>query len=142
MAALQKFNVFTLECWQAKHDFSGAHTYRLVLGTAAPSVGAANIGAVTGLLPGNSTGYPAGGGVLSVHLTTAGGVAKVAIDDYTFTSTAVGGIGPFRYGIIVNAHGSPGDLVAFFDHGASVTLDVGETFKVDFDAGAGAFTLA
>jgi len=142
MAALQKFDVFSKECWQAKHDFSGGHTYHLVLGTAAPAVGAVNIGAITGLLAGNTTGYPAGGGVLSVALTAAGGVAKVTIADYTFTSTAVGGIGPFRYGIIFNAHGSPGDLVAFFDHGASVTLDVGEVFKVDFDTAAGAFTLA
>jgi hypothetical protein len=66
---------------------------------------------------------------------------KVTFADVIFTA-GPGKIGPFRYGFIYNDRGTSNYLVGWFDHGASITLNDTETFKADFDATNGAFTLS
>jgi len=137
MAALQKFNSFAQDLLLARFNFS-THAFRLGLTSTPPS--ATNTlwtgaGGVTG------TGYTAGGGVLAVTLVPpTGGVSKVTIADYTFTAT--GTWTAFRYGVIYSNETASKYLVGWFDHGASITLSAGETFKADFDAANGVFTLA
>lgn len=144
MAALQKFNNFGFACLQGYHRWDADH-FKLMLTNVAPvaankvfaDVSAGEIG--SGGSP--PSGYPSGGGLLTgVSLTITGAVAKVAVADYTFTATGV--FGPFRYGVIYNDDSGGKQLVGWFDHGASITLAATETFKVDFDASAGLFTLA
>jgi hypothetical protein len=73
-------------------------------------------------------------------MSLAGGITTVKFADVTFTA-AGGTIGPFRYGFIYNNVDDIGLLVAFFDHGSSITLADGEDFKVDFDQVNGVFKL-
>jgi hypothetical protein len=141
MAALQKFNSFGFSCLKKLHDFT-ADEFRLALTNIAPDVTDLAFSDLGTPISSTGNGYPTGGGTLTVTMPApSGGVAKVLIADYTFTA-AVGSIGPFRYGAIYNNTGSAKSLVGWFDHGASVTLGNGETFKVDFDNTNGAFTLA
>jgi hypothetical protein len=143
MAALQKFNSFSQQCLMAQHNFttSGPHVFKLALTPTAPDVTDTDLAGVAGTLPGTG-GYPSGGAALTHTLSLTGAVAKVAFADVTFTATAgTGSIGPFRYGAIYNSSNA-NKVVAWFDHGASITLAAGEVFTVDFDAANGAFTLA
>ena len=56
------------------------------------------------------------------------------------TLTASGSVGPFRYVGIYDDTVANDPLVAWYDHGSSVTMANGETFLVDF--GANFFTVA
>ena len=139
MAAFNKFNSFSREVLSGTHDFSGGHTFKLALSSGAPTASDALYADVSGVLS-SGAGYPAGGPAVACTLTLSGAVAKVTIADEVITSS--GTIGPFRYGTIYNDTASGKPLVGWFDHGSSITLGSGETFTADFDATAGAFTLA
>jgi hypothetical protein len=138
MAAFSKFNTFSREVLSGTHDFSGGHTFKLMLSSGAPTASDAVKADVAEIAAGG--GYPAGGPAVACTLTLSGGVAKVTIADEVITAT--GAIATFRYGTIYNDTASGKPLVGWFDHGASITLGTGETFTADFDATAGAFTLA
>lgn len=79
-------------------------------------------------------GYAAGGTVTTVTVTRASGTTKAVGTDVVFTASG-GTIGPFRYASLYdNTVAAPvAPLVAFWDYGASITLNSGETFTVDFD---------
>ena len=92
--------------------------------------------------PGN--GYTAGGTQPSVSSSAqTSGTYKLVLADVVFTASG-GTIGPFRYAVLYNdTPTSPADpLVLYWDYGASLTLQDGETFTVDFDAANGVMTLA
>ena len=68
------------------------------------------------------------------------GTYKLTLTDLVLTAS--GAVGPFRY-IYIYDDGSTGDkLVCYYDYGSSISLADGETFTIDFDASAGALTLA
>jgi len=137
MAALQKFNSFATNLLRAKFDFDD-HAFRIMLTSAAPSATDtiySSAGEVSG------SGYTPHSHALAITLTATGGVSKVTSADYTFTAS--GAWTPFRYGVIYSNEDTANRyLIGWFDHGASITLASGETFKADFDASNGLFTLA
>ena len=53
-------------------------------------------------------------------------------------------MGPFRYIYLYNdTPTSPADpLIGYFDYGANLTLNNGESLTIDFDQASGALTLA
>jgi hypothetical protein len=44
--------------------------------------------------------------------------------------------------VIYNDGASNDDLIAFFDYGSSITLQAGETLKIDFDGTEGLLQIA
>jgi hypothetical protein len=150
MVALVRFNHFGDELLRGSHRFAGsspshgtlgASSFKLALTNDVPGVADETYPDVTPLpVPANAHGYPYGGAVLTVTMSLAGGITTVKFADVTFTA-AGGTIGPFRYGFIYNNVDDIGLLVAFFDHGSSITLADGEDFKVDFDQVNGVFKL-
>lgn len=72
----------------------------------------------------------------------SGGTYKLTLTDLVLTAS--GSVGPFRYVVIYNdTPTSPADpLIAYYDHGSSVTLANGETFTIDFDGTNGFLQLA
>lgn len=86
-------------------------------------------------------GYPAGGSSIANTWTRAGGTSSLGGTDVTWTATG-GSFGPLRY--ILNYNDTPtapaDPLISWWDNAASVTVNDGETFTVDF--GANIFQLA
>ncbi len=85
-------------------------------------------------------------GLSSRDLTTtssaqSSGTYRLVIDDLTLSST--GTVGPFRYIYLYNTTPtSPADpLIGYFDYGANLTLNTGESLTIDFDQASGAITL-
>jgi hypothetical protein len=73
--------------------------------------------------------------------TETGGTGTVTGTDIVWTASG-GTVGPFRYAVLYNdTPTSPADpLIGYWDYGSAITLQIGETFTVDF--GASILTLA
>lgn len=72
--------------------------------------------------------------------TQTSGTLKLVLADLTITAT--GACGPFQY-VYVFDQASTGDkLIGYYNHGSAVTMALNDTFKLDFDAGTGALTIA
>jgi hypothetical protein len=71
-----------------------------------------------------------------------GGTYKLVCADLVLTSS--GTVGPFRYVYVYNdAPTDPADpLICYYDYGASITLNSGETFTIDFDGIDGVLQIA
>lgn len=139
MATYTKFLQFTKDLVDGVHDFD-AHTFKVLLTLTAP-VNTNSVKAdLTEIAGGN--GYTAGGTASSVTTSTSTGTAKVTNADVVFTASG-GAIANFRYAVLYNdTPSSPADpLIAFWDYGATVTVNSGETFTTDFNASTGTFTI-
>ena len=70
------------------------------------------------------------------------GTYRLTLADLTLSST--GTVGPFRYIYLYNdTPTSPADpLIGYFDYGAGLTLNNGESLTIDFDQASGALTLS
>ena len=82
--------------------------------------------------------------VVSSSEQTAG-TYKLVLADPTTWEAAGGTIGPFRYAVLYSDTGGAAatrPVIGWWDYGSAVTLQIGETFKVDFDAGTGVLTIA
>lgn len=139
MATYNKFNQFTKDLIDGKHNFS-SHTFKICLTNTAPVNTNTIYGNISDL--GSGGGYTAGGTATTVTATTASGVAKVSGTAVTFTST--GTIGPFRYAVLYNdTQTTPAKpLVAWWDYGSSISLANTETFTVSFDGTNGIFQVS
>lgn len=146
MATLNKFNVFTFALGAGLHDFvkdspTQDVNLKVCLVNTAPSATLENYAELTGEVA-NGAGYTTGGNECTVAewSQTSGKAKLVLTDPATWTATAT--MGPFRYIVLWNpALGIDGNLIGYADYGSSLTLQAGETFKVDFDATAGVLTV-
>lgn len=131
MSAYNKFQVFSKDLVNGKHNFS-SDTFKVLLTNTAPVNTNAVKGDLTEISAGN--GYSAGGPASAMTVSTASGVAKITGADATITASG-GTIGPFRYAVLYNdTQSSPAKpLVAWWDYGASLTLQDGESIRIDFD---------
>jgi hypothetical protein len=139
MATYTKFNVFTTDLTNGKHDFS-THVYKVMLTNSAPvatNTVKANITDITA-----ANGYSAGGTASTITKSNSSGTEKIVGTDVVFTAT--GAVGPFRYAVLYNdTQTSPAKpLVAWWDYGSAVTLANTETFTVDFDGTNGIAQIA
>jgi hypothetical protein len=134
MPAYNKFQDFAEQFAKGVHHF-GTDTFKLALTNVAPVASQVSFDPVTAhAAPVAADGYPTGGATVVITATELAGVLTVAGDAVTFTAGA-GGIGPFRYCVLYNDSAtSPADaLVAWWDHGSSISLTVGQTFTVNFN---------
>ena len=72
-------------------------------------------------------------------LQTAG-LYKLILVDLVLTSTG-GSTGPFRYIVLYNDTATNNELIGWYDHGSSITLDSGDTHTTDFDGTGGVLTI-
>jgi hypothetical protein len=90
----------------------------------------------------NGNGYTAGGIDIDNAYSEATGTGTLTATDKTVTASG-GTVGPFQYvAIFDETVSSPvtDPLMCWFDYGSALTLQIGESFTIDF--GASLFTLA
>lgn len=139
MAAFNKFQSFVEALAEKVHNL-GADTLRVMLTNSAPVATNTIKANLTEISAGN--GYTAGGTAATISSSSqTGGTYKLVLADVVFTATG-GSIGPFRYAVLFNDTATNDELIGWWDYGSSITLAVGETFTVDFDATNGVLTLA
>ena len=133
MATYNKFEEFVKELGKGTHQLHAAgHALKVYLTNNTPS---ASLDAVKADLVGitEQNGYaPAD---IQQDYTEADGTGTLTAVDHTFTASG-GSFGPLRYAVIYNdTPTDPADpLVCWHDYGSSITVQNGETFKIDFGA--------
>lgn len=140
MAAFNKFQDFVEQLGKGVHQLHAAgHTLKVMLTNVAPVATNTVKADLTEIGAGN--GYTAGGEDSQNDYTEASGTGTCTGVDIVWTA-AGGTIGPFRYAVLYNdTPTSPADpLVGWWDYGSAITLQIGETFTVDF--GPSMFTIA
>lgn len=140
MATFTKFQPFVEALAEKKHDL-GADTLKVMLTLSAPLATNGVKTDLTEIAAGN--GYTAGGNTATVSTSaqTSGTYKLVLADPATWTATG-GAIANFRYAVLYNDTATNKDLIGFWDYGSTVTVNTGETFKVDFDPTNGVLTIA
>ena len=79
-------------------------------------------------------GYTAGGAdATGVWSESPAGTGQLVCTDIVWTA-AGGTIGPFRYAVLYDDTSATKHLIGWWDYGSAVTLQIGETFTVDFAA--------
>lgn len=142
MAAYVKFEKFVAALMNDQlHDFA-ADSFSYQLMNTAPD--AAGDGLEVDLPVDLSTagGYTQTVGIVLGTATTSsqtGGVYTFDLADNVLTASGAS-IGPFRYVVLFNQTATGDPLLAYYDHGTSITLQDTETFTLTFN-GSGVFTL-
>lgn len=128
MAAFVRYECFSQTLAEKAHNLN-TDQLNVALTNAAPNVAThTTLANITDLTTGG--GYTAGGADTQNATSRTGAVTSVTGVDITWT--AVGAtIGPFRYAVLYNAT-TANNLIGYWDYGSSVTLQIGESFVVDF----------
>jgi hypothetical protein len=140
MATFNKFQSFVEYLAEGKINLE-ADTLKVALTNTAPVATNSVLADITQIANGN--GYTTGGTASTVSSSAqSSGTYKLVIADVVFTAT--GTMGPFRYAVLYDdTPTSPTDpLIGWFDYGASISLAMGESITVDFDAVNGVLQLA
>lgn len=138
MAVFNKFDAFVEAIAEKKHDL-GSDTLKVVLSNVLPLATNNVLANITQIANGN--GYVTGG--LTVTQTSSsqvGGIYKLVVADGTWVATG-GSIGPFQYVAMYNDTAINDDLIGWWNYGTPLTITVGNSFTVDFDAINGVLTL-
>lgn len=154
MATYNKFNCFVEDVAEKVHNL-GADTMMVLLTNTVPNVADTVVDTTTGTCTvkatSNAAEIAAGNGYTkkgnqaagSTSAQTSGTYKLVLLDPATWTA-AGGTIGPFRYAVFFNdtaATTSTRPVIAWWDYGSSITLQIGETFTVDLDQTGGTLTI-
>ena len=78
--------------------------------------------------------------VTTTSFLQTSGTAKLILEDLTLTAT--GEVGPFQYIVLYSDTAANDELIGFYDYDSAVTLQENDIYKIDFDASAGALTIA
>ncbi len=135
MAAYNKFQVFPEDLAEGVHQLQAAgHTLKAYLSNATPSASLDAVKADLAEISGGN-GYTAGGHDIQNDTSRSGGTLSVLAVDIVITASG-GTVGPFQYVVIYNdTPTSPADpLMCWYDYGSAITLQIGETFTIDFGA--------
>ena len=136
MASFVKYECFSETLSEKAHNLD-TDTLKVALTNAAPNVAThATLADITDLTTAN--GYTAGGADTQNATSRSGATTSITGVDVVWTASG-GTIGPFRYVVLYNSTTS-NNLIGYWDYTSAVTLQIGETFTVDF--GASMFTVA
>jgi hypothetical protein len=137
MAAPHKFNIFSKDLADKKHNF-GSDTFKIMLTNVAPIASNTITADLTEIAAGS--GYTAGGTATAITESTSAGTYKAVGANVVFTAT--GAVGPFRYAVLYNDTAANNPLICWWDNGESITLANTEVFTVALDATNGILQIA
>ncbi len=134
MVSYNKFESFVGELGLQTHDLDTDLLKIMLVNSPAPVPANSVKADLTEIGAGN--GYTAGGDDITSTYSEAAGVATLVGTKVVWTA-AGGTIGPFRYVVLYDdTPATPLDpLVAWWDYGSNLTLQIDETFTVKFDGG-------
>jgi hypothetical protein len=138
VVAYNKFETFVGDLGLQVHELN-ADLLRVYASNVAPSASADSIKTDLAEITAEN-GYPSGGSDILNAFVEATGTGTLTAVDVTWTASG-GTFGPLRYIVHYNdTSASPLDpLISWWDRGASVTIQDGESFTVNF--GANVFTI-
>jgi hypothetical protein len=130
MAAYNKFNDFVDQQLIGTHDWD-SNVFKIMLTNSAPVATNTVKANLTEIAAGN--GYTAGGTATTITVTeTPPGTAVVQGTQVAFTASG-GSIAAFQYAVLYNDTAASKNLVAWWDYGSVVNLNVGDSFTVKFN---------
>lgn len=131
MATWNKFNDFVEQLCLAQHNLN-TDEIKMYLSNTAPVVTNTVFGTPADISAGFN--YVARGkDTTNTMSENPAGTAEVVATDLTWTAGG-GSIGPFQYPVAFNETNASDFLIGWYDHQSAVTLNDGESFKVDFGA--------
>lgn len=131
MASYNKFNIFVEDLTNKVHDLFGTNdTLKILLTLTAPVATNSVKTDLTEIAAGN--GYTAGGEDSQNDGTRATGTFTLVGTKVVWTASG-GAIANFRYVALYNDTSASDSLIAWWDHGSTVTLNTGDTFTVKFN---------
>lgn len=131
MAAYNKFNAFVADLCTKVHNLA-SDALKVMLSNTAPLAANAVKADITEIAAGN--GYTAGGNAVTITTASqAGGTFTLAGNQVVWTCVTAA-MAALRYAVLYNSTPVAGNLVAWWDYGSSITLQVGETFTVQFNS--------
>lgn len=138
MVAYTKFNSFTQDLGRGVFNLN-SDTLKVMFTNTAPVATNAVKADITEISAGN--GYTAGGITLpTTSYSQTSGVGKLVSGSDPSISIS-GTVGPLRYGVLYDSTAASGNLIGWYDRGASSTLVSGDTLTVDTDQSAGILTV-
>lgn len=126
LSSIVGFHQFNEDLVEGIHNLS-SDGLRIMLSNVVPPLSAQVKADITEIAAGN--GYPAGGLALPSISSHARGIYTLTWSDVSLQA-AGGSIGPFRYAVIYNATTPTGNLIGFWNYGASMTLTEGARFAL------------
>lgn len=135
MASFNKFNPFVLAVASKVHNL-GSDQLKIALTNIAPTSANAVLADLTEITYTNLSTR----NVTTTSSSQTSGTYKLVLTDLVLTASG-GPVGPFRYVALYNSTAGSGNLIGFWDYGASITLADTETFTVDFDGAQGVLQL-
>lgn len=133
MAAFNKFNAFTEDVCEKKHNL-GSDTLKVALTNTAPTSADTVLANITEISYTNLSSRT----ITTSSSSQTSGTYSLVVSDLVLTAS--GAVGPFRYVVIYNDTATNDELIAWYDHGSSISLANGESYTIDF--GSSLFTLA
>lgn len=152
MATFNKFNCFVENVAEKVHNL-GSDTLKIMLTNSAPNAADTIYNESAGQVQGTSNapeitaenGYSAGGATVTITASSqSGGTYKLVGNDVVFTASG-GTFGPARYAVLYNNSGGSANarpVIGWWDRGASVTPNAGETLTIDLDQTEGILQIA
>lgn len=126
-----KFHSFVEALAEGRHNLS-SDTLKLMLSNTAPAASNTVKTDIAEISAGN--GYTAGGTSCTITSSSqTSGLYKLILADPPVWTASGGTVGPFRYIILYNDSNATDELIGWWDYGGNVTLNIDETFTVDFD---------
>ena len=138
MATYNKFNQFVEDMAEKVHNL-GADQLVVALTNTLPVATNSVLANITEISYTNCSSR----NITTTSSAQTSGTYKLTLTDLVLTASG-GTVGPFQYVVIYNdAPTSPLDpLIAWYDYGAALTLQDGETLTIDFDGANGFLQVA
>jgi len=131
--AYNKFNAFVADICNKVHNL-GSDQLKIALTNSAPVATNSVLANITEISYTNLSTR----NIVTTSSTQSSGTYKLILTNLTLTAS--GAVGPFRYIVVYNSTASGGPLIAWTDYGASISLQNGDTFTVNFDQTNGLFS--
>ena len=137
MASFQKFNSFVEALAEKVHNL-GSDQLKVALCASAnaPVAGNSQLSNLTEISYTNLSSR----NVTTSSSSQSSGLYKLVCADLTLTASG-GAVASFRYVVLYNDTATNKELIGFFDRGADLTLNDGDSLLIDFDQTNGVLSL-